>query len=105
MKKEKLIKYAEKGLLALVELKISHLENSNKELIRIFDEDEKALPEIDKNLHATIGRDYDSLFKMYTDFEFDLNPISEFTSRYREAKRERLTILLVYQDRKGGFFE
>ena len=66
----------------------------------MFDEDKNTVPEIDKNLHETIGRNYDSIFKMYSNIKGDGRPFSGFTERYRDARFERLKILGVYQDRK-----
>ena len=98
--KQRLIRESSQGLLALAELEISRLEESNQQLKSQFDEDESAVPRIDRNFHEEIGRKYDAIVKMYGDFNDNLKPVLKYTERYRKAKEERMILLIAYQDRR-----
>ena len=98
--KQRLIRESSQGLLALAELEISRLEESNQQLKSQFDEDESAVPRIDRNFHEEIRRKYDAIVKMYGDFNDNLKPVLKYTERYIKAKEERMILLIAYQDRR-----
>ncbi len=99
-KEQELIEKGKKGLLALAELEISRLEESNQQLITMFDEDESALPIIDRDFHDIMGHRYDAIVKIYGDFDNNLQIFEDFKERYRKAKMERVTLLFIYRNRR-----
>ena len=90
-----------KGLLALAELQIIQLEESNQQLITQFNEDDSIVPKININLHKKISNNYNAIVRMYGELVGDLKPFGKFTERYRAAKEERMILLIAYQSRRG----
>ena len=98
--RQRLIREGKRGLLALAELEISRLEESNQQLMAQFNQDESAVPKMDRYLHEGIGRKYDATYKMYGDFDNNLKPFLDFAERYKKAKQERIVLLILYKNRR-----
>ncbi|MEK6860005.1 MAG: hypothetical protein AABX54_04285 [Nanoarchaeota archaeon] len=98
--RKRLIEEGKKGLLALAELLILQLEQSNQQLIAKYNQDDNAVPKIDRNLHNNVGNNYNSIVRMYGELVGDWKPFGKFTERYRKAREQRNILLIAYQDRR-----